>query len=67
MDLMGTDGFAFDPNSFVKKDWKTSWLNAASMRIAGGADEILLNTIAEKIFRFYPKIIGQIKTFHLMN
>ena len=49
LDLMGTDGYGFDAHAFVKQDWKTSWLNAASMRIAGGADEILLNTIAEKI------------------
>lgn len=49
MDLMGADGYEFDAHAFVKQDWKTSWLNAASMRIAGGADEILLNTIAEKI------------------
>ena len=49
IDLMGTDGFAFDEHALVKDDWSTSWLNAPTGRIAGGADEMLLNTIAEKI------------------
>jgi len=49
IDLMGTDGVAFDPHALVKADWSTSWINAPTGRIAGGADEMLLNTIAEKI------------------
>jgi len=49
IDLMGTDGVAFDPHAPVKADWSTSWINAPTGRIAGGADEMLLNTIAEKI------------------
>ncbi|MBS3929273.1 MAG: acyl-CoA dehydrogenase family protein [Sphingomonadales bacterium] len=49
MDLMGNEGLAFDPHAFVKTDWGTSWLNAPTGRIAGGSDEVLLNTIAEKI------------------
>ena len=49
IDLQGNTGFAFDPHAFVKEDWTTSWLNAPTGRIAGGADEMLLNTIAEKI------------------
>lgn len=49
IDIMGTDGFEFDPHGFVKQDWKASWLSAPTGRIAGGADEMLLNTIAEKI------------------
>ncbi|MDR3388869.1 MAG: acyl-CoA dehydrogenase family protein [Rudaea sp.] len=49
IDLMGTDGVPFDPHALVKSDWSTSWLNAPTGRIAGGADEMLLNTIAERI------------------
>ncbi len=49
LDLMGNDAFAFDPHASVKENWGTSWLNAPTGRIAGGSDEVLLNTIAEKI------------------
>ncbi len=49
MDLMGPAAFAFDPHASVKEDWGTSWLNAPTGRIAGGSDEVLLNTIAEKV------------------
>jgi alkylation response protein AidB-like acyl-CoA dehydrogenase len=49
MDLQGNTGLAFDPHAYVKEDWGTSWLNAPTGRIAGGSDEVLLNTIAEKI------------------
>ncbi len=49
LDLQGNQAFAFDPHAFVKEDWGTSWLNAPTGRIAGGSDEVLLNTIAEKI------------------
>lgn len=49
MDLQGNAGLAFDPHAYVKTDWGTSWLNAPTGRIAGGSDEVLLNTIAEKI------------------
>ena len=49
IDLQGNTGLAFDPDAFVKEDWTTSWLNAPTGRIAGGSDEVLLNTIAEKI------------------
>lgn len=49
IDLMGTDGVSFDAHALVKEDWSTSWINAPTGRIAGGADEMLLNTIAEKI------------------
>ncbi len=49
LDLAGTDGFAFDPHAIVKQDWGASWINAPTGRIAGGTDEMLLNTIAEKI------------------
>jgi alkylation response protein AidB-like acyl-CoA dehydrogenase len=49
IDLAGTGGFAFNAHAPVKEDWSTSWINAPTGRIAGGADEMLLNTIAEKI------------------
>jgi alkylation response protein AidB-like acyl-CoA dehydrogenase len=49
IDLMGTDGVAFDDHALVTGSWSTSWINAPTGRIAGGADEMLLNTIAEKI------------------
>ncbi len=49
IDLQGNLGLHFDPHAFVKEDWTASWINAPTGRIAGGADEMLLNTIAEKI------------------
>lgn len=49
IDLQGTDAMQFDEHAFVKQDWKTSWINAPTGRIAGGSDETLLNTIAERI------------------
>jgi alkylation response protein AidB-like acyl-CoA dehydrogenase len=49
IDLQGSSGFAYDAHGFVKDNWTNSWINAPTGRIAGGADEMLLNTIAEKI------------------
>jgi alkylation response protein AidB-like acyl-CoA dehydrogenase len=49
IDLQGPPGLAYDPEGFSKDDWVASWLSAPTGRIAGGADEMLLNTIAEKI------------------
>ena len=49
LDLQGNTGLAFDAHAFAKENWTSSWLNAPTGRIAGGADEMLLNTIAEKI------------------
>lgn len=49
LDLQGQAGLGFDSDAFVKEDWATSWLNAPTGRIAGGSDEVLLNTIAEKV------------------
>lgn len=49
IDLMGNLGLAWDPYASSKDDWVASWLAAPTGRIAGGADEMLLNTIAEKI------------------
>jgi alkylation response protein AidB-like acyl-CoA dehydrogenase len=49
IDLQGAMGLHFDAHAPVKQDWGASWINAPTGRIAGGADEMLLNTIAEKI------------------
>ena len=49
LDLMGNAGLAFNAHASVKTDWAASWINAPTGRIAGGADEMLLNTIAERI------------------
>ncbi len=49
IDLQGAAGLVEDPDAYLKEDWGASWLSAPTMRIAGGADEMLLNTIAEKI------------------
>jgi alkylation response protein AidB-like acyl-CoA dehydrogenase len=49
IDLRGAPAFAFDPHAPIKEDWTASWLNAPTGRIAGGSDETLLNTIAERI------------------
>ena len=49
IDLQGVGGFAFNPHASPKDDWGSSWINAPTGRIAGGSDETLLNTIAERI------------------
>jgi alkylation response protein AidB-like acyl-CoA dehydrogenase len=49
IDLAGQLGLGWDREAWIKDDWVQSWLSAPTMRIAGGADEMLLNTIAEKI------------------
>jgi len=49
IDLAGNRGLGWDRGAYLKADWVASWLSAPTMRIAGGADEMLLNTIAERI------------------
>jgi alkylation response protein AidB-like acyl-CoA dehydrogenase len=49
IDLQGSQGLAYDPEATSKEDWVASWLSVPTGRIAGGADEMLLNTIAERI------------------
>jgi alkylation response protein AidB-like acyl-CoA dehydrogenase len=49
IDLQGSAGVAYDSEAFSKEDWVASWLSVPTGRIAGGADEMLLNTIAERI------------------
>lgn len=48
-DLAGNRGLGWDPLASPREDWVASWLSAPTLRIAGGADEMLLNTIAERI------------------
>lgn len=49
MDLQGNASLGFNPDAPTNRDWGTSWLSAPALRIAGGSDEVLLNTIAERI------------------
>ena len=49
MDLMGPLGPVYDPTRRANEDWALSWLSVPTGRIADGADEMLLNTIAEKL------------------
>jgi alkylation response protein AidB-like acyl-CoA dehydrogenase len=49
IDLQGTDALHYDELASSKDDWQASWISAPTGRIAGGADEMLLNTIAERI------------------
>ena len=49
IDPQGNAGLAWDEQATVKANWTASWMNAPTGRIAGGADEMLLNTIAERI------------------
>jgi alkylation response protein AidB-like acyl-CoA dehydrogenase len=49
IDLMGSDAMHFESHADTRDNWQSSWINAPTGRIAGGADEMLLNTIAEKI------------------
>ncbi len=49
IDLQGALGLALERDAWVKENWIDSWLSAPTGRLAGGADEMLLNTIAERI------------------
>lgn len=49
IDIEGVSGIRWNEGSTRKEDWAASWLSAPTGRIAGGADEMLLNTIAERI------------------
>jgi alkylation response protein AidB-like acyl-CoA dehydrogenase len=51
IDLMGTAGLRLDPSMNERNDFTCSWLDAPQLRIAGGTDDILRNTIAEKILQ----------------
>ena len=49
LDLSGPRGVAYDRNAKTRTDYMMSWIDGPTLRIAGGTDEMLLNTIAEKI------------------
>jgi alkylation response protein AidB-like acyl-CoA dehydrogenase len=49
IDLQGANAMRFDEHAPSKDNWQASWIHAPTGRIAGGADEMLLNTIAERI------------------
>ncbi|TCS08136.1 acyl-CoA dehydrogenase family protein [Caulobacter sp. BK020] len=51
LDLMGADGLRFDAAAHLrpKTDFAMSWMDQPTLRIAGGTDEMLLNTVAERI------------------
>jgi len=51
LDLLGTDGLRFDAAAHPrpKTDFAMSWMDQPTLRIAGGTDEMLLNTVAERI------------------
>jgi len=49
IDLLGPQALGWDRQGTIKGDWVASWLDAPTARIAGGADEMLLNTIAERV------------------
>jgi alkylation response protein AidB-like acyl-CoA dehydrogenase len=49
LELQGLSGLALDAQGNERNDFTHSWLDAPQLRIAGGTDDILRNTIAEKI------------------
>lgn len=49
MDLLGADAVILPGEGSARSDAAWSWIEAPPLRIAGGSDEILRNTIAEKV------------------
>jgi alkylation response protein AidB-like acyl-CoA dehydrogenase len=49
MDLIGVDGLLLAENVQPSEDAAQSWIEAPPLRVAGGTDEILRNTIAERV------------------
>jgi alkylation response protein AidB-like acyl-CoA dehydrogenase len=49
MDLMGIDGLLLPENVQPSEQAAQSWIEAPPLRVAGGTDEILRNTIAERV------------------
>lgn len=49
MDLMGAEALLLSPEGTRSLDHVWSWIDLPGARIAGGTDEILRNTIAEKV------------------
>ncbi|HHM5199337.1 TPA: acyl-CoA dehydrogenase family protein [Pseudomonas aeruginosa] len=48
MDLLGASGAHLAPHGHATNDFARAWLDP-SLRIAGGTDELLLNTLAERV------------------
>ncbi|MCY1258347.1 Crotonobetainyl-CoA dehydrogenase [compost metagenome] len=48
MDLLGANGAQLAPHGHAVNDFARAWLDP-SLRIAGGTDELLLNTLAERV------------------
>lgn len=48
LDLLGADGLQWDPSALPTVDFARSWMDP-SLRIAGGTDEVLINTLAERV------------------
>lgn len=46
--LLGANGAYLEPQALAKSDFASAWLDP-SLRIAGGTDELLLNTLAERV------------------
>lgn len=49
MDMLGPQGLSLAANATPHDDFAASWLGAPLLRVAGGTDQILRNTIAERI------------------
>jgi alkylation response protein AidB-like acyl-CoA dehydrogenase len=49
MDMLGPVALEVAPNATAHEDFTASWLSAPLLRVAGGTDQILRNTIAERI------------------
>lgn len=48
MDLIGANGLQLKPGKHAVNDFTRAWIDP-SLRIAGGTDELLLNTLAERV------------------
>ncbi len=48
LDLLGASGTRLSPHGHANTDFARAWLDP-SLRIAGGTDELLLNTLAERV------------------
>jgi alkylation response protein AidB-like acyl-CoA dehydrogenase len=48
LDVTGAAGVYLDPHTHSPEDFARAWLDP-SLRIAGGTDELLLNTLAERV------------------
>jgi alkylation response protein AidB-like acyl-CoA dehydrogenase len=48
LDMQGADGVLLDPDASQASSFARSWMDP-SLRIAGGTDEVLINTLAERI------------------